>query len=184
MGTDHIPEPFQFNPLKHHLGFLRDFATGWEQPGNAAAIVRTLKHIGTSVMDVYSGKLSVSDILEETGCRLKENSQFSYDSYMKWTGLNSSEFRSLHLSDSSEWILKFHDNRKRYIHIFPARSGPHTFRIKANTLKSAIHYNVFSGNDFITEDAINTARAQAGLSPVREVSEAEAIFRMIELLRS
>jgi hypothetical protein len=69
------------------------------------------------------------------------------------------------------------------VHIFPARLSPHTFRIKANTLKSAILYVIMIGKDYISEDDLNKARAMAGLSPVREVGDAEAVTEMIEILR-
>jgi hypothetical protein len=135
-------------------------------------------------MDVYAGTLTIPAILEQAGCFLKENLLFSHDGYRNWTGIRSSDYRSLHLSDASEWVLKYYASNKRYIHIFPARSGPHTFRVKANTLKSALLYIILSGKDFISEEEINNVRAFAGLSPVKELSESEAIFRMIEVLRS
>ena len=75
-------------------------------------------------------------------------------------------------------------NSNRYAHIFPARSSPHSFRIKANTIKSAILYVVLIGKDYVSEEDLNTARALAGLSPVKEVADAEAVTEMIEILRS
>jgi hypothetical protein len=88
------------------------------------------------------------------------------------------------LSDSSQWTLKYHNSESRHVHIFPARSSPHSFRVKANTLKSAVLYIILIGKDYVTEDDLNTARALAGLSPVKEVSDAEAVTEMIEILRS
>jgi len=82
-----------------------------------------------------------------------------------------------------EIFQKYHDNESRFVHIFPARSSPHTFRIKANTLKSAILYLVLIGKDYVSEDDLNKARALAGLSPIREVADAEAVTEMIEILR-
>jgi hypothetical protein len=79
--------------------------------------------------------------------------------------------------------MKYYDHEKRFIHAFPARFSPFSFRIKANTLKSAILYQMFIGKDFITEEDLNIARAIAGLSPVRDLFDTEAITEMIEILR-
>jgi hypothetical protein len=179
-----IPEPFQFNPLKHHLAFIRDFSQRAERSGETVEIVKTVRHIGSSVMDVYTGQLSVSDVLNEAVTYLADHDLLSHERFMKWTGTGFSDFRNLHLSDESEWILKYNNSIQKYVHIFPARFGPHTFRVKANTLKSAILYIILSGKDYVSEDEINNVRAFAGLSPVKEITESEAIFRIIEMLRS
>jgi hypothetical protein len=76
-----------------------------------------------------------------------------------------------------------HDNEQRFVHFFPARFSPHSFRIKANTLKSAILYQIFIGKDFVSEEDLNTARAIASLSPVKDIFDTEAISEMIEMLR-
>lgn len=43
---------------------------------------------------------------------------------------------------------------------------------------------VLVGKDYISENDLNTARALAGLSPVKEVADAEAVTEMIEILRN
>jgi hypothetical protein len=80
-------------------------------------------------------------------------------------------------------VLKYHNDKNRYVHIFPARNSLHSFRVKANTLKSAILYYILIGKDYITKDDLNRARALLGLSPVKGPAEAEAITEMIEILR-
>ncbi len=80
--------------------------------------------------------------------------------------------------------MKFHDNENRFVHIFPARLSPRTFRVKANTLKSAMLYMILVGKDYVSEHELNNARALAGLSPVKEVADAEAVTEMIEILRN
>jgi hypothetical protein len=45
-----IPEPILFNPLKHHLGFIREFIyqkTEGNQSGDQKSIIKELKHLGT-----------------------------------------------------------------------------------------------------------------------------------------
>ncbi|MBK7710170.1 MAG: hypothetical protein IPJ37_03805 [Bacteroidales bacterium] len=79
--------------------------------------------------------------------------------------------------------LKYHDHLQRYIHIFPARGSRLTFRVRSNTLKSAILYYILVGKDFITADDLNRVRPLLGLSPVKDPVDSEAITEMIEILR-
>jgi hypothetical protein len=181
-----IPEPLVFNPLKHHIGYIREFIlenTGDGKADTNVEVIRELRHIGGSVMDVYTGALTHTEIGDEFLCYIKTKGLSEREVYRNWAGSGPQDFKTIYLSDGSNWILKFHDNEKRYVHFFPARFSPHSFRIKANTLKSAILYEIFIGKDFVTEEDLNIARAIASLSPVKDIFDTEAISEMIELLR-
>ena len=181
-----IPEPILFSPLKHYLPFIREFVSSRtlriNDPG-LKEVTRELKHIGTCVMDIYAGELSQKTIFGEILEFLKTNHLQKKEAYRDWAGTDFNDFRIVNLSDSSKWTLKYYNHETRYVHIFPARSSPHSFRIKANTLKSAILYVMIIGKDYVSEDDLNAARALAGLSPVKEVADAEAVTEMIEILR-
>jgi hypothetical protein len=192
-----IPEPFLFNPLKHHLGYIREYAGS--RAGSVSGsivlthdynssfvreIIKELKHLGTSVMDVYTGMLSVEDICRECEFCLKEKKLLSRELFRQWAGKDMSDFRLINLSDSSQWMVKYHCNDTRYVHFFPARYSPHTFRVKANTLKSALLFNILIGKDFITGDDLNSVRPLLGLSPVKDPADSESVTEMIEMLRS
>jgi hypothetical protein len=181
-----IPEPFQFNPLKHHLAFIRGFISGKlteEKGDDIKVVVKELKLIGTSVMDLYTGRLSIKDICNEIFKFLESKKLKEYRIFAEWAGRKFSDFRTITLSDTSEWMLKYNNDRSRYVHLFPVRMSPHSLRIKANTLKSAIIYYIIIGKDFISADDLNRARALLDLSPVKNPEEAEAITEMIEILR-
>jgi hypothetical protein len=186
MAVDYqIPEPFLFNPMKHHLGFIREYVTlrAEERDSQIADTSRDLKHLGTTVMDVYKGSLSVRNICAESEAWLKQNGILKSEHYADWIGNKGNGFRIITLSDGSEWTLKYNYNKFRYIHLFPARNSPHTFRVKANTLKSAIVYNILIGKDFVTSDDLNSVRPLVGLSPVKDPIDTEAILEMIEILK-
>ena len=181
-----IPIPILFNPMKHHIGFIKEFIemnNGSKTLSDNLEIIKELKHIGGSVMDVYTGKLTYNQIGDELLCYLKNRKLSGINDFHQWAGNDASDFRTTLLSDGSDWVLKYYDNEHRFVHSFPARFSPFSFRIKANTLKSAILYQIFIGKDFITEEDLNTARAIAGLSPVRDIFDTEAISEMIEMLR-
>ncbi len=181
-----IPEPLLFNPLKHYLPFIKELINKNIPCGNCSEpkdLIRELRHIGNCVMDIYTGSLTQEMIFREVCLFLEENRIITKESYKLWTGTGYDDFKIIPLSDWSRWTLKYFNNDTRYVHIFPARQSPHTFRIKANTLKSAVLYLVLIGKDYITEDDLNKARALAGLSPVRDISDTEAVTEMIEILR-
>jgi hypothetical protein len=183
----HLPEPILFNPLKHHLGFIREFVRMIPEDHNTTDqkdIIRELKHIGTSVMDVYTGVLQVNDICKEVISHVKEKGFSTREIFSDWTGKGMKDFRIIQLSDGSQWTLKYHENCLRYLHIFPARGSMHSFRVKSNTLKSALLYYILVGKDFITGDDLNKVRPLLGLSPVRDPVDAKAITEMIEILRT
>jgi len=186
MNIDYqIPEPFLFNPVKHHLGYIKEFINlKIDKPGlEIQGLTRDLKHIGTSVMDIYTGRLSIRKIYLETEEFLWKKDLLRIETYSKWTGLKINCFRINTLSDGSQWTLKYHDNPRRFIHIFPARNSQHTFRVKSNTLKSALIYIILIGKDLVTGKDLNNVRPLLGLSPVKDPIDTEAILEMIEILR-
>lgn len=184
-----VPYPLIFNPLKHYLPYIRDFVdfnskTASVKGYDPSELIKVLKHIGTSVMDVYTGSMDLRQIFSEICVFLESRKLMSKETFASWAGTGYSSYRITTLSDNSTWTLKYHDNEKRYVHIFPARSSPLTFRIKANTLKSAILYLILIGKDYVTEDDLNRARAMTGLSPVKDVTETEAVTELIDIIRN
>jgi hypothetical protein len=193
-----IPEPFVFNPLKHHLGYIKDFINS-RIDGTSAGdtdLVRELRHIGTSVMDVYTGPLTITAICAEIHRSLSEKKLLQIESFAQWTGIKRNSYKIMILSDNSRWTLKFHKDDHRYVHFFPARNpcryGMHNvstgiataFRVKSNTLKSALLYIIMIGKDLVTADDLNRVRPLIGLSPVKDPADTEAILEIIEILRN
>lgn len=183
---DHIPLPILFNPLKHHLGFIKDYIDEnleSKEHSDNQTLIKDLKHLGGSLMDIYSGVLSPDIVIDEIMRFLNANHLIEKDPYINWAGKDPKELKTIELSDASKWVLKYSENEVRFVHSFPARFSPHSFRVKANTLKSAILYIICIGKDYVNEEDLNLARAVAGLSPVKNVIDTEAITEMIEILR-
>jgi len=186
MNDDYqIPEPILFNPFKHHLGFIKEFINQNIDNSklNIQLLSKDIKHLGTSVMDIYNGKLPVSNICSEALEFLKRKGTLDMNAYSHWTGTKADSFKIIKLSDESQWTLKYHDDHQRFIHLFPARNSSHTFRVKANTLKSALIYIIIIGKDLVTGEDLNKVRPFLGLSPVKDAIDTEAILEMIEILR-
>lgn len=182
---EQIPEPFVFNPLKHHLHFIRSFAITKLEASDAdlGTTVSQIKRTGTSVTDIYKGNLTVQELCKEIRSFLLRNKIIGKEEFAAWNGTGYSDYRPVTLSDHSVWMLKYHNNNKRFVHIFPARTGSFSFRIKANTLKSALLYYILIGKDYVTREDLNKARSFLDLSPIRTTADADAITEMIEVLR-
>jgi hypothetical protein len=192
-----IPEPILFNLLKHHIGFIKEFmmdcppaalkyqsGTGCPPaPLKGGVINNSLRRIGTTVMDIYTGTLTVSQICEEITEYLQVHNLSDIEKYSVWTGTNPENFRIISLSDDSHWTMKFQNDPRRYVHIFPSRNSKYTFRVKGNTLKSALIYQILIGKDMVTSEDLNKVRPLLGLSPVKSTADAAAIVELIELLR-
>lgn len=182
-----LPEPIKFNPLKHHLSYIREYIGKRLRPENISDtdnLIKELKCLGTSVMDVYRGSLKVREICKETVLFLESHELKDFHVFADWVGRYYYNFKIITLSDKSLWMLKFNDDNSRFVHLFPARESPYSFRVKANTLKSAIIYYIVIGKDYITREDLNSARALIGLSPVKSPEDTEAIIEMIEVLRN
>ena len=147
-------------------------------------LIKELKHLGTSVIDVYTGPLAVSEICREVLAFLKEKDLLYESQFSVGAGTKAKDFRIISLSDESQWTFKYYDNFRRFVHIFPARGSRNSFRVKSNTLKSAILYYILIGKDFITGDDLNKVRPLLGLSPIKDPVDTRAIFEMIEILRN
>jgi hypothetical protein len=187
MNIDYeIPEPILFNPIKHHLGFIREFINlNIDRTfSDIQLLIRELKHIGTSVMDIYTGSMPIRNVCAEVEDFLKKKDILKRETYSAWTGIKMDDFRIIPLSDGSQWTLKYHNNPHRFVHIFPARNSQYTFRVKSNTLKSALIYNIIIGKDLVTGYDLNKVRPLLGLSPVKDAIDTEAILEMIEILRA
>jgi hypothetical protein len=187
IAESQIPVPLLFNPLKHHLGFIGEFISN-KTEGNPGSdqmnMIKELKHLGTSVMDVYTGSLIIGEICNEVIVHLEEKKLTGIKHFAEWAGQKMNDFRIISLSDDSQWTLKYYANCHRYVHIFPGRGSRHTFRVKSNTLKSALLYYILIGKDFITGDDLNKVRPLLGLSPIKDPVDTEAITEMIEILRN
>jgi hypothetical protein len=180
-----IPEPILFNPLKHHLGFIREYIYQKTEGSvdSQDEMIKELKHLGTSVMDVYTGSLFTGEVCNEVLSFLKKKELSDKEHFAAWTGTGLKDFRIISLSDGSQWTLKYHGNNLRFVHIFPARGSQHTLRVKSNTLKSALLYYILIGKDYITGDDLNSVRPLLGLSPIRDPADTRGITGMIEILR-
>jgi hypothetical protein len=127
-----------FNCWKHHAGFIAEQLTLVDGIKKFEELKSGLLLIGESQMDLYLGLLSPTEICEQIISGLRSQKIFSSKQYRDWLSKNGKDFQLLELKDTSVWTLRFGITQEKYIHIHPGRYSPHTVRVKAATLKTAI----------------------------------------------
>lgn len=136
-----IPQPFLLNGLKHHIEMLRGVVRRCVASESGAegleGLARTVQVLGSSLMDMYHGGLTLPVIFSEVESQLKEQDAWEEANYRRWIQ-ETGTYRELFLSDGSRWVLYPVDIDGRYIHLHPGRKSPHSSRIRGNALKTAV----------------------------------------------
>lgn len=133
-----IPPPINFNCWKHHAGFIKKQIESVKDIKELEELNGYLLKIGESQMDLYLGRFSPSDISEQILSALYRIKTFEFEQYKNWLTKDGKDFQLVELKDNSVWTLRLNDDIGRYVHIHPGRYSPHTIRVKATTLKTAI----------------------------------------------
>lgn len=181
-----VAPPFVFNPLKHHLGYIRRFIT--EAIGlkpDDGELQEILSGIGAPMTDIYFGELSVYEILDTTSTMLKEQEVISLSSYREWLN-NEKLYRFLELPDASKWIFLEGRNEERYIHFHPAKYSEFTFRVRGSTLRTVIAVKIKGADqpeNWFNVSFVNEIRSSLlSLSPVKHVVQNRGIGRLMQVI--
>lgn len=144
-----------------------------------------LLKIGESQMDLYFGHYSPLKISEQILGYLHQNKIFLLDKYSKWLSRDRNDYELIGLKDKSIWTIRLGENVERYVHIHPGRYSPHTVRVKATTLKTAILILIFGRiGEFkvIETETINQIREKyLNEPPLKSFSSASGLRRLIDL---
>jgi hypothetical protein len=186
--SEAIPAPVLFNPHKHHAGFLRDrvrrAAAG---PAALRALADELAAVGTRLMDLYHGELSPREIAATVTAGLAGAGHGIAPAFRAWVE-SAGGFRVIEFpQDASRWVLRVGDGQ-RFVHIHPARYSPHTVRVRAAVLTTAVmalSHTGLHGGDPASRTVVNAVRREyLGLPPVaRDPSATGGLGAVIELLR-
>jgi len=169
-----------FNALKHHRIFIRRQMQGL----STDALPALLKVLGNSQMDIYYGTLDLPGISEEVIAALQQTPVHDETSYLEWLQANKG-YAEITLSDTSRWILLPGTEPGRYIHLHPARYSPHSIRVKATILKTAIACMIALPAD--QQPDLHTLnhirRTLLDLSPVKDIAQCEHLLKVILMLK-
>ena len=177
-----VPPPFIFNVQKHHAGALYDFVQAYDQP--LEQLHQELLTIGSALMDLYYGPLSVPQICAETTLILQKDNRWEKQAFYSWLKSNDG-FQALTLSDDSTWVLRWGEDPQRHIHIHPGRYSPTTMRIKAGTLLTAIGIAIYrktNPGQAIDRALLNQIRSTyLKLSPVKSGQLNKRLVQLLDI---
>ena len=182
-----VLESIIYNAGKHHLKTIVKNLEAYKEKGeNSSELKEKLLQAGEGVMDIYEGKLSVEEIKKEVWEFLQKNQLCNFESYKKYLEKEGSikrngYYTNLELSDLSIVTMRMGETEDSFVHVHPGRHTPHTFRVKANTFKTAA-FATFLGlcrnMSPYSLDLVNESRKNLDLSPVTE--GIDAIYFLLE----
>jgi hypothetical protein len=181
-----VPFPINLNCWKHHAGFIKKQILSVTSVEEIDSLKYYLLKIGESQMDLYLGKIMAEEISNQIIKTLKREKIFSFEQYKKWLYKNGKEYQLITSKDKSIWTLRLGENEHRYVHIHPGRYSPHTIRVKATTLKTAIMILCFKQTgeiESINTESVNQIRKKyLNETPLKSLSKASGLKRLIDLL--
>jgi hypothetical protein len=181
-----VPVPVLLNPWKHHAGWLREQITRHATPAGLHPLADRLVVIGTDLMDLYVGALPPADIASSLIDRLTQQARLDPAPFQAWLAAGGG-YQVLDLADGSRWVLR-RGEEPRHVHAHPGRYSPHTRRVRASVLKTAVMAVAAArarGGDPGDRRVINEARALLALPPLgKDVSPAAGLGPVLALLVS
>jgi hypothetical protein len=142
--------------------------------------------MGTELMDLYIGALLPWEIGAALVAALSAEQRLAWDEYRPWLEAGGGYRVHTLPEDGSCWVLRLGEEGGRYVHLHPGRRTPHTRRVRANVLRTAVmvlaHVAVHGG-DPLDVALINRVRRQSlGLAPIKQLEGEVGLQGMIELL--
>jgi len=186
INTELVAPPFTFNPLKHHLGFIRDLISKTETDISKSEFFHLINSIGPQLTDIYYGDYSVEQLLGIIKSKLINISSFEKSAYETWVENSGKHYNFLELPDNSKWTFRLGEKKGRYIHFHPARLSS-SFRIRGTTLRTAMALKIIAKEDdalYSNIDSINIIRKdELGLSPIKDIKHFTAIKKILDLMK-
>ncbi len=179
-----VPEPFIFNSLKHHLGYIQHFIKDPKDSGRGPNQLRLeLNMIGHSRIDLYTGQIPPRQIADHFRKQLKKNNHSTPSSYNEWILTSHKKYQILALSDGSRWTFRMGQKSNRHVHLHPARYSPYVSSVQALPLKTAIAVLISNYESAASElelSLVNKVRAEIlGVSPLKSLKHDAGLSKII-----
>jgi hypothetical protein len=168
-----------FNALKHHRGYIHREL----ESITLDTLPERLKVLGNSQMDIYYGTLDLPTLFQDVAEYILDLGIYEEGAYLTWLK-NNGGYIEITLSDTSRWVLLPGTEPDKYVHLHPARYSPHSMRVKATVLKTALAcLVVLPGGSLPGLSALNQIRKDIlGLSPVKSLDGCEHLWEVMRML--
>ncbi|RAI97547.1 hypothetical protein LX64_05055 [Chitinophaga skermanii] len=174
------PSKILFHPFKHHLATINAFITSHQ--GQLPQHIQTVKTLGASQFDCYTGMLTVEELEAQTGEQLRLLHIHTKEEYAAWIAEHDG-YREITLSDGATWTLRMID-KPNFVHLHPSRYAKHTVRVKANAMKTLVCCMMMEAAATLDIERLNFYRANfLQLPPLVEQGNHEEILKVYALLK-
>lgn len=178
----------RFNFWKHHLHHVSEriyyTINNHDDTNSTNEIIENIKSINSNYVDVYTGYFKPIEIIMNIKEKLEVKKITNREQFVTWLGRQ--EFNTISLSDGSVWVLREGNEQVYYIHLHPARTGPHMLRIQGNWWKTAVFIRLLYPDVSDPDPAIvNFVRKEKlGISPVRKDRyDSERLKKIMDYLK-
>jgi hypothetical protein len=182
-----VSSPILFNTWKHHAATLRRRIERLVGPDALEQLSQQLVVMGTELMDLYTGSLTPGEIAEKVLAHLKAEQRLGLEAYRKWLQASGGYGVMTFPEEGSRWVLRMGDADGRFVHVHPARWAPHTRRVRANVLKTAVmvlaHVRVHGGSPRDVAVINQIRRQHLGLSPIGNLSGDQGLGIVLDILQ-
>ncbi|HSD62908.1 MAG TPA: hypothetical protein VLB50_03885 [Ignavibacteriaceae bacterium] len=181
-------DPVLLNCWKHHAGFIKLKILYYRGSGKFDFISfrENLLRIGDSLMDLYLGELSPEQISGKIKELFAKQDITDRDKFIFWLKQERKDYREVYFNDNSIWTLRLGLQPEKYIHIHPSRYSPHTKRVRAITLKTAILYLILNDTNQNLEDKVlfvNKIRMEyLNQPPLKMISSKSTLPELVSIL--
>jgi len=179
-----LPKPIAFNCWKHHMGYIKDSLDSNESFSTSHLnIHEIIQFIGDTNVDFYYGDLDPISISNQIINHIEQEITISIDTYNEWICSEGNDYKTIYLSDGSNWTLRLGQIKERFIHIHPSRHSKKTVRVKSSTLKTVMAYFFTFGiyDVQISVEKINKVRSKiAKLPSLKPTAPLVAVFRIAD----
>lgn len=182
------PPPVLYNAWKHHAAWVRSriaeaIASG---PAGVDALAAELVVVGGSLMDFYTGALAADEVAQQILAQLEADGRLGPEPFAEWLAGQGGYGLVTLPADSSVWALRLGPAGGRYVHLHPGRHTPHTVRVNAATLKTAVLAHAVAGVTHASAfdmAVVNAARKRyLDLPPVPDLPDAPGGLRGVVAL--
>ena len=182
-----LPLPFLFNGLKHHRQIIVEFIEKSILENRSVHDLNVgMVKLGNSMIDLYFGDLTDLEIASEIMGILKMENKFDKEEYHKYIVESAKKYRTVQISDGSDWTLLLGKEENRFIHIHPSRGSKFTLRTKAISIKTAVMLKVFFSTEVQRNELVslvNRVRLDClNESPIKNASDTTRIKKVLDIL--
>ena len=177
------PPPVLYNAWKHHAAWVRARLAGAITAGPAGVdmLAAEIVILGNSLMDFYTGELAADAVARQVLAQLEADGRLAPEAFAEWLSRQGGYGLVTLPADTSVWALRLGPAGGRYVHLHPGRHTPHTVRVNAATLKTAVLAHAVAGvtgGSAFDVAVVNAARKRyLDLPPVPDLPDAPGGLR-------